>query len=701
MNFKFDRYYWFVLVFIIVKIILMGLFSSDYQIKLFMPFVQAFIDGTANGNPYEYYYRNGLPSSFPYPPMMLFIESAGMTLIHIFHIQNIFVSNIIFKLPNLFFDLLGLYFLRKLYPSQRRYVGILYFASPIIIYSSYMHGQLDIIPTSLLLGAVYFLIYANKNLTKDNKQKQTYLYFIFFVLAFSAAILSKQHVLAILPILFLYSLNKHGIKRSIISFGSVAVLCIVVVIPFSGMGFLQNVLLNAEQNILTQIYFPFLETKLLLPLLALIFVYSKFFLSDSINTELFLSFCGIGFSVILIFVLPMPGWYIWIVPYITIFFIQTGRNKYKNLIVFIGLNFFCLLYFVVFRIQTYTDLYFLNVPMGFLKIKNIFMENIVFTLMEGFLISSTVIVYQLGIIENKFYQRKSNPFIIGISGDSGSGKTMLAENIKDMLGDTKLIPIEGDGDHKWERNEKMWDYFTHLDPKANYLYRQAIDIATLKNGNSIFRVDYNHDTGKFTEAIKIRPKRFILISGLHSFYLPQMRKLIDLKVFMDTDPELQAFWKIKRDTQTRGYTLEKIIQQIEARKGDVESYIAPQREYADLIIRYFDPHLPKKFDASYKVCIWLKITVSASVDIEPLLYQLSKYQMKVDFDFTEDLNKQVLTIGLNESSTAQIPFAKLANNIIPQLYEITKSELDESDECLGVIKLIILYLISIKMQGIE
>ena len=58
----------------------------------------------------------------------------------------------------------------------------------------------------------------------------------------------------------------------------------------------------------------------------------------------------------------------------------------------------------------------------------------------------------------------------------------------------------------------------HLDPKANFIHRQAEVIRDLKFNNVIFRSDYNHKTGRFTKALKIIPKKFIVIAGLHPFY---------------------------------------------------------------------------------------------------------------------------------------------------------------------------------------
>lgn len=59
---------------ILVKMVVMGLFSSDYQDQMFIPFVKTFLSGV---NPYEYYYHNGLPSSFPYFPYMLLVETVA------------------------------------------------------------------------------------------------------------------------------------------------------------------------------------------------------------------------------------------------------------------------------------------------------------------------------------------------------------------------------------------------------------------------------------------------------------------------------------------------------------------------------------------------------------------------------------------------------------------------------------------------
>ena len=145
----------FIIMIVILKIVAMGFFSSDYQNNLFMKFIYGFINEISNGkfiNPYSIF-KDEI-TLFPYPPVMFIIELMGGFLS--IGVDNIFIKNMLFKIPSLVFDLLGLYFLMKMFPNRRKYIGILYFASPIILYSIYMHGQLYIIPTILLLGARYF-----------------------------------------------------------------------------------------------------------------------------------------------------------------------------------------------------------------------------------------------------------------------------------------------------------------------------------------------------------------------------------------------------------------------------------------------------------------------------------------------------------------------------------------------------------------
>ncbi len=685
-----NKYYFFIFAFILFKIVLMALFSSDYQNRLFMPFINTFLDNIS-GNPYDYFYYNNIEQSFPYPPLMLFIMSLGGLLIRLCHFIGFdiqILNNMLFKLPILFFDLLGLIILLKFFPSRRKYIAILYFASPIILYSSFMHGQLDVIPTSLALAALYYLVGTNKKAL------------MYFTLLCSAAILTKQHILMLVPLALIYIDIRYSFKQAVLVCIGIVVISSCVMYLYMGEGFFYTVLFNREMSLLTQTFFPFVDLKVYLPILAIFLVYINYYMCNSTNKDLFISFCGVLFAVSLIFVSPMPGWYVWIVPFITIFFVQISNNKYRNIGVFIGLNCLYLIYFVFCHKSNHTDLYFLNTSLDVFKINNQFVASLIFTMLEVFLIYATVTMYRLGIASNSFYKRKNMPFAIGISGDSGSGKTTLLQHLRDILGNNRIVQIEGDGDHKWERNEKIWEQYTHLNPKANHLYRQAMDIERLRNGASVMRVEYDHNTGKFTEQTKVSPKPYIVISSLHSLYLPNMRKQLDFKIFMDTSQKLCTFWKMKRDISKRSYSLEKIREQIDRRVPDAEKYITPQMQYADLVISYYDPNIPDDYNTNYEVSLHLKITLSTEIYLEPLVEHLAKYGIHSDFEFSDDLEKQIINIAPRNSRDVKIPFNDLAYKLIPFLDDITTQEIsNDDDDFSGIIKIIILDIISHKLKN--
>lgn len=685
---RLHKFHWFIIGVTICKVVLMGLFSSDYQNQMFMPFVETFITNDVGfNNPYEYYYLNNLIPSFPYPPLMLFIQSIGGVLVHLFNNAPIFILNILFKIPNLIFDYIGMYYLMRLFPDKRRYIGILYFASPIILYSTYMHGQLDIIPTAILVVAIYHLI------QKSKRSRGIALVMLGLALA------TKLHILAILPILFLYALKRDGVKRSleiiIIPIG----LALFIMLPFLSKGFIEGVIFNQEQKVLTQVYVSFVNIKIYIPILAIIFVYFKAFSLSNINKELLISFCGVLFAVFLALVPPMPGWYVWIVPFVTVFFINFSENKYKNITIYVTFNVLYVIYFIFLHKTDYIDLYLLNKNLSDLKINNEVMRNTAFTLLAGCLCYTTFLMYQLGIKSNSLYKRKNLPFTIGITGDSGSGKTTSMSLLESILNKKNMLFIEGDGDHRWERGDKRWKNYTHLNPKANYLYKQALDIEKLRIGASVKRVEYDHNTGKFSHEQKIQPNKYIILCGLHSFYLPQLRKVLDLKIYMNTDEVLRRYWKIQRDVTHRGYTKEKIIEQIESRMPDAYKYIIPQKEYADLVIRYFDYNLEDCCVDNYQVTVSLQITISASINLEPLMKRISEFDIRIKHDYSEDLQQQTVEFDGSSLIEKKIDYNYIAGEIIPQIDELCNEEIYFQEKLDGIIQLFILILISTKMQG--
>ena len=660
-------------IILLSKLFLLAIFSSEYSLNLFLPFVNTFLEG--HFNPWQYYYNHNLNlNSFPYHGLMLYILSVPSILINILNITSPTpLLNFIFKFPLFIADITIFFILLKLFVNKQNKIILFYLLNPIIIYSTYIHSQLDIIPIALLLVSLYFLV------------KNKLFYFSLFL---GLALSTKLNILIVIPLLFVYLMKQYGSKKAlsfILILFTVLFLCDLPYL-FSN-GFLEMVLFNSKQSLLFDSYYIIGNLKLLLPVAAISTVYLHFFNQHKVNHDLLFFYFGILFTATIFFIYPAPAWYVWLVPFMTIYFIQSS-NENKSKLLYFGFSSIYLIFFIFFYQSEYKDILFLNTFID-LKINNNNLINLSFTLLEITLLSIMYAFYKYGIKSNSIYKKVTN-LTIGIGGDSGVGKTTLLNNLESILG-SKLLQIEGDGEHKWERGDENWTKYTHLDPKANHIHKQAEAIYQLKLNNSIKRSEYDHHTGKFTDALSVQPKEFIAISGLHPFYLPKLRKVIDFKIYMDTAEELRRHWKILRDTEKRGYSLEKILEQIEARMSDAKKYIYPQKEFADLIISYFSVNKFILGDKKQDLKLGLKITLDANIHLEDILN-------KINCQFTWDYNNDLKTQFIEIKEIPEVNFENIMINTIVNADEIISTKIIWKSGYEGFIQLILLKMISEKLK---
>jgi len=191
--------------------------------------------------------------------------------------------------------------------------------------------------------------------------------------------------------------------------------------------------------------------------------------------------------------------------------------------------------------------------------------------------------------------------LINISGSSGVGKTTIAKLLYFVLinKNTSVIHLCGDDLHKWERNHPSWNTYTHLNPYANHIDTGTEQILSLLKGDKIYRRSYNHDTGLIDEPPRtILPHNIIINEGLHSLYDKTICKEATINIFVDTDDTLKTKWKIKRDTEKRGYTKSQVVDTINRRKIDEKKYIQPQKKNSDVILRFYEKDGKVCLDAS-------------------------------------------------------------------------------------------------------
>jgi len=179
--------------------------------------------------------------------------------------------------------------------------------------------------------------------------------------------------------------------------------------------------------------------------------------------------------------------------------------------------------------------------------------------------------------------------IIGIAGGTGSGKTTVARSVIDRLGPDKVTFISQDNYYK--------DH-AHLSPEErraiNYDHPLVFDndlliehLAILRNGQSAYApvYDFTVDARSPSETVELKPNNIVIIEGLHVLSDEKLRSLIDIKVFVDTDPDVRILRRVLRDIEERGRTIQSIHKQyLTSVKPMHEAFIEPSKKYADIII---------------------------------------------------------------------------------------------------------------------
>ena len=178
------------------------------------------------------------------------------------------------------------------------------------------------------------------------------------------------------------------------------------------------------------------------------------------------------------------------------------------------------------------------------------------------------------------------PLIVAVCGDSGSGKTTLTDGMVQVFGQERVAHICLDDYHILDRATRLRTGITALHPAANNIALMTEHIRCLAHGESIIKPVYDHKTGTFGKPEVLRPADIIIVHGLHPLYSEELRNLAQVHIYLDPEIALLQQWKIMRDSTVRGYTVEQVRQQMVIRRRDSRLFIQPQKQFADIIIRF-------------------------------------------------------------------------------------------------------------------
>jgi len=589
-----------------------------------------------------------------------------------------------FGLTSLFFDyglLVGIAILARQYSPKLLLIS--YWCSPLVIYILYWHGQLDILPVCLLVWGVAIL-----------QRRLTTAAGVFLGFAISA----KFSMVAAFPFIAIYLYRNPRLRREIICFVSVTILTLgLTCLPFIFSESFQTMVLRTPEA--DRIFTVFLSygSELRLFLLPTVYILALYLIwrLERITLDLFIISIGIGFFALLLLLPPAPGWLLWPMPFI-VFYQLRSRGDYLLTIV----PYFALFIAYNMLYSSGANLPWLGISAAQPMYQNLGLESsrtqsLLFTTLQAAGLLVCVRMYIYGIVRNSYYRKGRRPLIVGIAGDSGSGKDTLFASLRHLLGSESVTHISADDYYKREYSHPMWAANTHLNPRSSNLSRLTHDVFKIADGTPIWQRHYDHCTSEFTGLNKITYADVVFVTGLHSLYIRRLRQRLDLKIYLDCDERLRMYWKRQRDIHHRGHDPDRTTFEFDQRRSDSELYIHKQSSYADLIFK-LSPVNPESLLTSQSEIatprLKLFVTMASGFFHEDLIRNLiALCGMHIDVDQSSSLDFVDMCIegDITGEDTAQI-----ASLLIPNLEDLALGSSSWEDGLVGLVQLITLAHIS-------
>ena len=177
--------------------------------------------------------------------------------------------------------------------------------------------------------------------------------------------------------------------------------------------------------------------------------------------------------------------------------------------------------------------------------------------------------------------------VIGIAGGTGSGKTTLMKNLIARFGDVVTVLSH---DNYYRRHDELTYEarckINYDEPAALETDLMARHLDRLRQGEAIDCPVYDFTQhNRSDKTIRIVPRKVIIVEGILIFENKELRDLMDIRIFVDTDADVRLCRRIKRDVNKRGRTLESVLTQYQTTvKPMHEKYVEPSKKYANLVV---------------------------------------------------------------------------------------------------------------------
>ena len=180
------------------------------------------------------------------------------------------------------------------------------------------------------------------------------------------------------------------------------------------------------------------------------------------------------------------------------------------------------------------------------------------------------------------------PVIIGIAGGTGSGKTTVAKEVLKHFPGASVVTIHHDSYYRDRSHlpfeERVSINYDHPDAFENQLMLEQL--MALKSGETIQKPLYDYETHtRKPETLTIRPARIVLLEGILVLALSEIREILDIKLYVDTDSDERFIRRLRRDMVRRGPPAEQVIEQyLDTVRPMHLQFVEPSKRYADVII---------------------------------------------------------------------------------------------------------------------
>ncbi len=645
-----------------IKLLLIISITPYIHTSWFLPFVFNSLTSITIDPWSSFIENNNQINSFPYGLSMLAAYSP-LTLIGI-NLDKLFSTNLItplsFRLTSLVFDYSILIFLALILKNYSHKILLFtYWCSPLVIFITYVHGQIDVVPVMLLLSCICMVGW--------NRYRSA-------GILIALAVSSKFSMLIAVPLIIIFIHRRKGLDIELLKFTLFTFIGLLLfVFPFIfSNGYQEMVFFTKEVNRLYSVFIAYGATLrvYVVPIVYLLTLYLVWRLRR-ITQDLFLIATGLGFFSLIIFIPPAPGWFVWLIPFLVYYQVRSKRD-----ILTIGLlfNIVALLNSIntsnsniILSMPFVNDnSYISNTPL----LINQFYTNVLFTSQQALAILLAVRMYSYGLRRNSFYKITNDSFIISLSGNAFFVIPSLSRCTKNLFGqkfttiiksstfiDSHMNPLKNIN----KPSENILDKSTSASlTELSYNY-----LNTPHSVNPVYSNHFSRGLRSLINSVNNTKTDFLILNDDINMLPSNLKKMLNLKLNLNMITTRDDFEQTPSDLHK--FNINCFLTPVNSLNSNSLSSVS--------IDKYrFITYLPLGF--IHDQLLRLSISICA---------------LKVDTELTPD--KQWVKM-IFEGEPSRDDISQIARSIIPQIDDFSLYESGWSSGYIGIMQILIISFIS-------